>query len=289
MHTFVCVGWNKPFPNPSPVWLKVNFKKENLSQFHKERSGLIFIKVLQSTFRIWNPSLSISVLLTAKCSSHFWATQSKYVINHKSKKAISQWSVIWKLRAFVSLLYFSSYTNHKNREKSRWSVFGWDHQPRHKSTCSRFKLSIVSSHYYIITWVFSCHCYMGRTTPTLGLSDTPVKFHDCILLFPWQKYSKPPLCLFPIEVVTMDTFCHDDTHTERLTLSAVLSKKLAKIKMIRKPNWSSEESLLLKEQDCYDSNKVGYIMQEQYVRQKNINSKVSSLSSDLLSQCSAVW
>lgn len=86
----------------------------------------------------------------------------------------------------------------------------------------------------------------------------------------------------------MDTFCHDDTHTERLTLSAVLSKKLAKIKMIRKPNWSSEESLLLKEQDCYDSNKVGYIMQEQYVRQKNINSKVSSLSSDLLSQCSAV-
>lgn len=156
MHTFVCVGWNKPFPNPSPVWLKVNFKKENLSQFHKERSGLIFIKVLQSTFRIWNPSLSISVLLTAKCSSHFWATQSKYVINHKSKKAISQWSVIWKLRAFVSLLYFSSYTNHKNREKSRWSVFGWDHQPRHKSTCSRFKLSIVSSHYYIITWVFSC-------------------------------------------------------------------------------------------------------------------------------------
>ena len=68
---------------------------------------------------------------------------------------------------------------------------------------------------------------MSRATPTLGLSDTPVKFHDCILLLPWQKYSEPPLRLFLIEVVTMDTFWHNDdtnTHTETHIISRAVKE-----------------------------------------------------------------
>lgn len=96
-----------PLPKPGPRWLKVNFKKESLSLYHKVSSGLVFIcEVLWSTFK-----KALRSLLRRKKShnveknTHLSSNWSPFA----AKCGSSSRAVMWLIVIMVVIVRISSF------------------------------------------------------------------------------------------------------------------------------------------------------------------------------------